>query len=230
MNILWWNVNITSLLGNRTFDHGWQNKTKLNRLCNTPTIVNLQQFENIFLFLYNLFENFKNVNPYKAFISEFNVGIELIQKCYVIKLTVVQYSCIGCVILWFLYLPPFPAKKQSWHISKLKHLRQRYLKCVKWHLEDFYINIYSLPKPKDWILLANIAFCLMLCGLSSSESTTRFHQQNSLASKSSQFLIIIPVEHWQPNHTLRLLLHPTQEMESLKKDLLEFPQEHKTGI
>ncbi len=42
-------------------------------------------------------------------------------------LTVVQYSCIGCAILWFLYLPPLPAKKQSWHMSKLKHLRQRYL-------------------------------------------------------------------------------------------------------
>ena len=40
-------------------------------------------------------------------------------------LTVVQYSCIGCAILWFLYLPPLAAKKQFWHISKLKHLRQR---------------------------------------------------------------------------------------------------------
>ena len=97
-----------------------------------------------------------------------------------IILTVVQYSCIGWVILWFLYRPPFPAKKQSWHISKLKHLRQRYLKCVNWHLEDFYINIYSIPESKNRILLANITFCLMLCSLGSGESTTRFHQQKSL--------------------------------------------------
>lgn len=41
------------------------------------------------------------------------------------ELTVVQYSCMGCAILWFLYRPPLPAKKQFWHISKLKHLRQR---------------------------------------------------------------------------------------------------------
>ena len=33
---------------------------------------------------------------------------------------------MGCAILWFLYLPPFPAKKQFWHISKLKHLRHLY--------------------------------------------------------------------------------------------------------
>ena len=38
-------------------------------------------------------------------------------------LTAVQYSCIGWAILWFLYFPPFPAKKQFWHMSKLKHLR-----------------------------------------------------------------------------------------------------------
>jgi len=39
--------------------------------------------------------------------------------------TVLQYSCIGCVSLW-----PFdvcPEKKHFWHMSKLKHFRQRYL-------------------------------------------------------------------------------------------------------
>jgi len=41
------------------------------------------------------------------------------------KLTAKQYSCIGWVNLW-----PFarrPEKKQFWHMSKLKHLRHRYL-------------------------------------------------------------------------------------------------------
>ena len=107
-----------------------------------------------------------------------------------IILTVVQYSCIGCVILWFLYRPPFPAKKQSWHISKLKHLRQRYLKCVNWHLEDFYINIYSIPESKNRILLADITFCLMLCSLCRCESTTRFHQKKILRHQRAPFFYI----------------------------------------
>ena len=93
-------------------------------------------------------------------------------------------------------------------------------------------SAYSLPKSLDRVLLTNIAFCLMLCGLRGSESTTGFHQQKHFLrhQRVLQFRIIIPVEDWHPNHTLRLLLHPTQEMESLKKDLLEFSQEHKTGI
>ena len=41
------------------------------------------------------------------------------------RLTSVQYSCMGCVSLWF--LETRPVKKQSWHMSKLKHLRHRYL-------------------------------------------------------------------------------------------------------
>ena len=43
------------------------------------------------------------------------------------RLTLVQYSCMGWLILWLLYRPPLPAKKHSWHMSKLKHLRHRYL-------------------------------------------------------------------------------------------------------
>ena len=42
------------------------------------------------------------------------------------KLTVVQYSCIGWVSLWCLAF--LPEKKQFWHMSKLKHRKQRYLK------------------------------------------------------------------------------------------------------
>lgn len=42
------------------------------------------------------------------------------------ELTAVQYSCIGCVNLWFFALRP--EKKQFWHMSKLKHFKHRYLK------------------------------------------------------------------------------------------------------
>ena len=44
----------------------------------------------------------------------------------VLILTVVQYSWIGWVSLWCLAF--LPEKKQFWHMSKLKHLKQRYLK------------------------------------------------------------------------------------------------------
>lgn len=42
-----------------------------------------------------------------------------------VKFTAVQYSCIGCVNLWFFAF--LPEKKQFWHMSKLKHFKQRYL-------------------------------------------------------------------------------------------------------
>ena len=42
-----------------------------------------------------------------------------------ILITVVQYSCIGWVSLWC--FETRPVKKQVWHMSKLKHLRHRYL-------------------------------------------------------------------------------------------------------
>ena len=74
--------------------------------------------------------------------------------------TVVQYSCMGWVILWFLYLPPFPAKKHSWHMSKLKHFRHRYLqqrKCIndfsRLFFQADFSSIFSHRKP-------SIGFCL----------------------------------------------------------------------
>lgn len=51
-------------------------------------------------------------------------------------LTAVQYSCIGCVSLWFFALRP--EKKQFWHMSKLKHFKQRYLK----NSNIFYVNMF----------------------------------------------------------------------------------------
>jgi hypothetical protein len=69
--------------------------------------------------------------------------------------TVVQYSCMGWVILWFLYLPPRPAKKQSWHMSKLKHLRHRYLdSTIKIGLEHS-VRCYYTPSQ-------NISYCKRL--------------------------------------------------------------------
>ena len=71
-------------------------------------------------------------------------------------LTVVQYSCMGWVILWFLYRPPFPAKKHSWHISKLKHFRHRYLQNIEiWEFRnkyEFHLWIYRYRKRMTTLL------------------------------------------------------------------------------
>ena len=86
--------------------------------------------------------------------------------------TVVQYSCMGWVILWFLYLPPFPAKKHFWHMSKLKHFRQRYLQyrkfinhfashCTIGSLSSWFFKHLLPPEAEYRVLLAYAAFCLV---------------------------------------------------------------------
>lgn len=42
------------------------------------------------------------------------------------ELTVVVYSCIGCVILWLFSTRPM--RKQFWQRSKLRHRKHRYLR------------------------------------------------------------------------------------------------------
>ena len=77
-------------------------------------------------------------------------------------LTFVQYSCIGWVILWLLYRPPFPAKKHSWHMSKLKHLRHRYLGKKIFASFSSFIHILRHETCKSIYLNPKIGFCLQM--------------------------------------------------------------------
>lgn len=82
-----------------------------------------------------------------------------------------QYSCIGCVSLWFFALRP--EKKQFWHMSKLKHFKQRYLKSrffFTWihtfknsyiHIIDFSNKISHLNPMIGYSLhMLHLAWCL----------------------------------------------------------------------
>jgi hypothetical protein len=68
--------------------------------------------------------NERNIHR-KQTIESITFGARKNFYAFLTRLTAVQYSCIGCDALWC--FDDRPEKKHVWHMSKLKHFKQRYL-------------------------------------------------------------------------------------------------------